>query len=119
MDGIIFLSAEEVVKTTSAGAAGFVITFFFFLLLGIVMGGIWALFVQDTDPLWISLVVCLAFGLIFGIFGACVEVETERTTEYKVFVQDEEALPYLIENYEIIDKDGDVYTIREKNNADK
>lgn len=115
MDGIVFLSAEEIVKTTSAGAMGFVVVFFFFMLIGLVVGGLFALFSEDVGIFGIALTTFAVFGMIMGIAGACVEVETESFTEYKVLVQDEEALPYLIENYEIVGKTGDIYTIREKN----
>ena len=114
MDRIVFLTAEEIVKTTPAGAIGFVTVFFFFMLIGLVVGGLFALFAEDVAVLGISLIVCAVLGMLFGIAGSCVEIETESFTEYKVFVQDEEALPYLIENYEIVNKSGDIYTIKEK-----
>lgn len=114
MDGIVFLSAEEVVKTTTAGVVGFVIVFFFFVLIGLVIGGIVATFSEDIGMFGIALATFAVVGLLMGIKGACIEVETESTTEYKVFVKDEEALPYLIENYEIVSKTGDIYTVRDK-----
>lgn len=59
------------------------------------------------------------FGLLFGLlFGSMIGNElskpTKYTTEYKVTISDEVLMTEFNERYKIIDQNGKIYTIRER-----
>ncbi len=78
--------------------------------------------IAPTKPSeWIGSVVIAvlgaAIGCIFGyIIGAVTGTPTDYETHYKVIVSDEVQMNEFFEKYEIVDQDGKIYEIKEKEN---
>lgn len=54
-------------------------------------------------------------GVLFGtLFGTAHEIPTGYETQYKVTISDEVQLNEFNEKYEIIEQDGKIYTVRER-----
>lgn len=115
MEGIRILSTEEVVSKTEfnseAALAGCMIIFAVFIILGIfesIKEHDW-LYLAFTGfiGLFISVIVAMGCGLTF-------EKSAEYTTQYKVIISEEVSFIDFYEKYEIVDQDGEIYTIREK-----
>ena len=64
----------------------------------------------------VSIILGIIFGIIFGIqLGIIFETETgEVDTTYKVTISEEVSLNDFMEKYEIIDQEGKIYTVRER-----
>ena len=54
----------------------------------------------------------LGFGVLFG--GIICPTPTKYETQYKVTISDEVPMNDFLEKYEIIDQDGKIYVIQEK-----
>ena len=66
------------------------------------------------------LITCILAGLIAGAIvgamcGGVFAEPTEYETEYKVTIDDTVSMNEFLERYEIIDQEGKIYTVREKN----
>ena len=86
---------------------------FIAIIAGILAGGSddWGLGVI------IFLVVFITSGALFGTFVGCTTGKPiEYETQYKVVIDDSVSMNDFIEKYEIIDQDGKIYTVREKEN---
>lgn len=115
MDGIEILSViEKPVLLFNEGAFGstFFITVVIFLFI--------AIYLSITENEWIyfplfSIVGVLA-GVLLGLIagGIFVQKTDEVEITYKVTISEEVSLNDFMEKYEIIDQDGKIYTIREK-----
>lgn len=59
-------------------------------------------------------VVALGFaaGFLVIIIGTCIDAEPEHT-RYKVTISEDVKLVEFLERYEILDTEGEIYTIRE------
>lgn len=116
MTGVEILAMEEVAVSFSFNWSAFWIAFgvaFGILsITGIVVG------VKTYDLS--SAVVCITSGIILGlIFGGISGDEfadpTEYETHYKVTISDEVSMNDFLERYEILDQEGKIYTVRERN----
>ena len=63
----------------------------------------------------IGLITGVVFGAIFGIFPAMQSTPSEYETRYKVIISDEVSMNEFLDRYEIINKEGKIYTVRERN----
>lgn len=97
------------------------------IAVGITMGFailIGALSCIDSCWEWYENILCAIVigGLITafagGIFGVMLEVPTEYETHYEVTISDEVKMNQFSEKYEIVNQDGKIYTIRERNLVD-
>lgn len=109
IEGITVLAQETIAPSTGGiilafiGAGIFLITGILLLILSII---------DDT-----SLIALSALALI----GACVigaigfsELSQEPYVKYKVLIDQDVSWSEVYENYEIIDQEGQIYTIKEK-----
>lgn len=78
-------------------------------LLGIFMMGTYA------EDIIISLIVGCIFGALIGIVPASLMFPDEYETQYKVIISDEVSMNDFLSEYEIIDQEGKIYTVRERN----
>ena len=116
MSGVEILATEEVaIAWASWNWKGFLFTvglaFFVAIIAGILAGASddWELGVI------IFLVVFIVGGALFGILAGCTTGEPiEYETRYKVVIDDSVSMNEFIEKYEIIDQDGKIYIVREK-----
>ena len=63
----------------------------------------------DNTSIIIILLISISMSLAIGII-----VPTSKVQEYKVITSDDVSLNDFMETYDIIDIDGKIYTIREK-----
>ena len=88
------------------------------ILVSIVLFAIMSSVVQfDYGPfllvfIGISILVGIAFGFLFGYEVA--PNPSEYETQYKVTISDEVNFNEFQEHYEIIDRDGKIYIVRER-----
>ena len=119
MNGIEILATEEVATeyifnwTACLIAAGAILGFF--VILGIVV----SITSCDWFNVTIGCILGIIFSVVFGIVtGDITSIPTEYETQYKVVISDEIKMNEFSENYEIVNQDGKIYTIRERNLVD-
>lgn len=116
MSGVEILATEEVaIAWESWNWEGFllvvIIAFFVAVIAGVLAG------VSDDWKLGVAvfLIVFIAGGALFGtLVGRTTGEPTEYETQYKVIIDDSVSMNEFTEKYEIIDQDGKIYTVREK-----
>lgn len=115
MTGVEVLAIEEV-------ATGFAFNwqYFWFGILGVVIGGfvfgaIYSIIDQDIAGVIAGSVLGVLCGIILGVaLGAECSIPTEYEMQYKVIISDEVSMNDFLARYEIIDQEGKIYTVREK-----
>ena len=115
MTGVEILATEEVVCAWAswnwlAFLGGVIIAMLVFLLVGILVGSI-----EGSETGWICFIAgSIIGGLVLGIsMGTNLGEPIEYETHYKVTISDEVSMNEFLERYEIIDRDGKIYTVRE------
>lgn len=82
------------------------------LFLGILFG-IWI--GLTTDNVVCGLVAFLVVGVLFGfLLGVKVEEYADTVSTYKVTISDEIKLNEFYEQYEILEQEGKIFTIKER-----
>lgn len=68
---------------------------------------------KDQDKTWIVLgIIPLLISIIVG--GVALKFSVARETTYKVLVSDEAKLSEFMDKYEIVNRDGMIYEVKEK-----
>lgn len=65
----------------------------------------------------LAIVIGLVCGIFFGIIGYVASIDTTDKlshVEYKVIVSDEVNFTDFMEKYEIVDQEGQIYTVKER-----
>lgn len=115
MNGIEILSIIEK-PILLFNETAFFIAFAIFMLIFLTIG-IYAWVAEGYFELFM---VCLILGLIasFLLAASCGAMFSEETdeveTSYKVTISDEVSLNEFLDKYEIIDQEGKIYTVRER-----
>jgi adenine/guanine phosphoribosyltransferase-like PRPP-binding protein len=116
MNGVNILASAEVVTKYTFNWQAFWIS----ILITISLLAFVGLMLYLFENCGIGIIPCLAvMGLFFGIIiggalGLNAGIPVEYTTEYKVIISDEVNFNEFQEKYEIIDQDGRIYVVREK-----
>ena len=115
MNGVEILATEEVAaglafSWTAFGIAGSVV-----LILVVILG----IAVIRKSGYFENIVMFVFAGLLIGTIvggglGAITATPTEYETQYKVTISDEVSMNEFLEKYEIIDQEGKILTIRER-----
>ena len=116
MTGVEILAMEEV-----AIAFGFDVILFLLLWIASILVG--ALLGLITDPnnfcngWFYGIMVAFLPGLILSLaVGTSAEtMPLEYETQYKVIISDEVSMNDFLSKYEIINQEGKIYTVRERN----
>lgn len=103
IEGIKVLSMNEL---TDPSIAAFVIVFLIFSGLSIVAG-------INSDSGLIAIMILIA-GLFFAVICSGAIGEPNGKHEYKVLIDDSVSMNELMEKYEIVDEEGLIYTIKER-----
>jgi hypothetical protein len=116
MTGVEILAMEEVATTVAFNWTVFWIvvgvTFAIFLFMGISL----CVSCGDFDDIIIGVIAGAVLGCFFGaICGSSISITTSYETQYKVIISDEVSMNEFLERYEIIDQEGKIYTVRERN----
>lgn len=115
MTGVEILAASEIVvdKLFNWGVAAFsfAIIFCAFILLGIII----SVCCRDWNQMSVGIILGIILGTFTGVIGGSVEpIPTEYETHYKVTISDEVSMNDFLERYEIVDQEGKIYTVRER-----
>jgi hypothetical protein len=118
MNGVEILTAEEVVTetTTNWWLAGIV------WLVIVVIAGIIGFFCSDYYERYQGAVVgyCLIGVLVgmipFILIGAFTTKPVTYETHYKVTIDSSVSMTEFMDKYDIIDQEGKIYTVREREN---
>ena len=117
MNGVEILTSFEVVTSRAFDWKAFWIAAS--VIFGIfLVAGFFAVVSEHFD--WSYLVGAVAIGLFMSgavglTIGSVCSHPTEYETRYKVTISDEVSMNEFMEKYEIINQDGKIYTIRERN----
>ena len=111
MTGVEILTTEQVVVETSVNwiaalVVGLVVAGVF-IVLSIVFKDIW-----DVTDSFLALVGIFLFAAVSGLAFA---TPSQYVNQYQVIVSDEVVFTEFCERYEIVDQDGKLLTVREKN----
>jgi hypothetical protein len=116
MSGVEILATEEVaIAWASWNWKGFLLTVGLCFLVAIVAGVLAGVSDDWELGVIIFLVVFIAGGALFGtLIGCTTGGPIEYETQYKVVIDDSVSMNEFTEKYEIIDQDGKIYIVREK-----
>jgi MFS family permease len=105
MEGVTILSTGTAIVGISWGAA-------------IIIALIASLVIYLINPLEADFgwrICCAAYIFILSFITlAIVSVDTTEVTEYKVTIDDSVKYVEFMEKYEVIDQEGEIYTVRER-----
>ena len=115
MTGVEILATQEVVTNYAFNGNVFWITlgiiFFIFSVFGLFL----SLSNGDYSAIAISVFAGFMLGSLFGfLLGTASRIPTEYETQYKVTISDEVPMNDFLDRYEIVDQDGKIYTVRER-----
>jgi len=117
MEGITILAQKtiDVVIDHTWGFTGISILGIILIAMGILCSTV---MICDKDIDGFGLIMCIiAIGL--GILTFRLKSVNEKVTEYKVLISDSITFNEFYEKYIIEDKEGEIYTIREKTTVEK
>ena len=110
IEGITVLAQETITPPTGDIIAALIFAMVF-CILGII--GVVLAFVDSEPSMGVLGAVCIMGALVLGMVGFSATAE-EPYTEYKVLIDQNVSWAEIYENYEIIDQEGQIYTIKEK-----
>lgn len=118
MNGVEILSAQEAVAATVFNWSVFWISIGVFLV-GMIALAIYVIYDNGHGMDWSILIFCIVVGLVMGclvgfLFGTLWDEPVEYETHYKVTIDDTVSMNEFLEQYEIIDQEGKIYTVRER-----
>lgn len=119
MTGVEILHSSEVLVSGGSGGEAFSITFIMCVIIGFILGTTIAL--TTLDEVWVicgSLIGVILGLLLGGIVGGIRSTPEVYETHYKVSVSDETSMNEFFEHYEIIDQEGKIYTVKEKESVE-
>jgi hypothetical protein len=91
------------------------------VILSVIIGVIFSsvqYFTGNCDAgIYLILIPMTFIGVILGVLaGMIVSEPAEYETQYKVTISDEVNFNEFVEKYEVIEQDGKIYTVREREN---
>ena len=116
MNGVEILFTEQVVSesafNTTAFLTALVASLVILTLIGIVG------YKCGFDD-WTIIPFCIVVGIVVGLFigfvlGRAFETPTAYETHYKVTIDDSVSMNEFNEKYEILDQEGKIYTVKER-----
>lgn len=106
MEGVTILATGTAMLGISWGAAIFIALFVFVIIFAF-------------DPLDEGLGWRIGFATFMFVLSflllVFLAVDTTEVTEYKVTIDDSVSYVEFMEKYEVIDQEGEIYTVRERN----
>ena len=116
MNGVEILVVNEVARFPGFNSEAFAEVFWAAFALFILGGFVAGLFERDFWLTFWVIFIGAGFSVVLGIFAGIVSYDevTDCYTEYKVTVSDEVSMNEFLERYEIIDQEGKIYTVVER-----
>ena len=120
MNGVEILAVEQVAVAWEYNWGVFwgvsLVVFGLFLISGVVI----AVDEADAFPVVLFAIIGVFLGAIIGEgVGGGTSLPAEYVNEYKVLISEDVSLVEFNERYEIIDQQGKIYTVRERNGESK
>ena len=116
MTGIEILASQEVATAFTFNWLAFWIAAAICMGVCMAIGAVAAVADADITAFVVFVIIGAIAVLIFGpIAGYAEHIPTEYETQYKVTISDEVQMNDFLERYEIIDQEGKIYTVRERN----
>jgi hypothetical protein len=118
MNGVEILSSAEV---ASEFAFNWTVFWIVFAAVASVCTFVSILEVVTGECEWLIIPIILFVGVIGGIiigaaFGDIAGTPTAYETHYKVTIDDSVSMNEFLDKYEILDQEGKIYTVKERNN---
>lgn len=116
MNGVEILSQEEVVAATACNMNAVGIGVIATIIIMVIISAFIAW--HEGDGMYVLLFILLGLVLSFVtaiMISSATSHPTTYETHYKVTINDEVSLNEFYEKYEIIEQEGKIYTVREKN----
>lgn len=115
MTGVEILATSEVVSAFEFNWIMFWIISGIFVGIMFLIGAASSASSYNLDDLF----MCILFGVLIGpllgvLVGSGTSTPIEYETHYKVTISDEVSMNEFIERYEIMDQEGKIYTVRER-----
>lgn len=118
MNGVEILLMTEVATEFTCNRWVVWITFIIFIIGGTIIG----YFSHKKCDVVEKFLYTVLFGLTGALFGmlawlivvALTTTPTSYETQYKVTIDDSVSMNEFMDNYEILDQEGKIYTVREK-----
>ena len=107
MQGLEILTVAQVATDYGFNTTAFLITAI------IVIGIFVAIGIEEMEVIPISIVGIIIGLIVGGVAGMIGSQPTAYENQYKVTVSDEIVMTEFLEQYEIIDQDGKIFTVRE------
>ena len=115
MAGVEILATQEVATAFTFNFNGFFIWLGVSFGLFFIFGVIASLLHYDVRILDYMVIIGIIVGILIGVIvGVCDGTPTKYETQYKVTISDEVSMNKFLEHYEIVDQEGKIYTVREK-----
>lgn len=116
MSGVEILATEEVaIVWENWNWKGFLLTVGLVFFVSIIAGMLTSASDDWGSGVTIFLIVFIAGSALFGTLAGCTTGKPiEYETQYKVIIDDSVSMNEFTEKYEIIDQEGKIYTVREK-----
>ena len=116
MNGVEILASNEVAVGTAFNWTLFWIIFSAVLIITTAIGVYEYISNQCDFGIVPALLIVGAFGGISlgGVIGVNCGSPTEYVTQYKVIVDDSVSMNDFVDKYEIVDQDGKIYIVRER-----
>ena len=119
MTGVEILASSEVLVSGGFDTTSFILGTLLFVVISCVTGTVISCITCEED--WI--LRCTLIGLIpacmFGMVSGYASAESEEyETHYKVLISDEVSMNEFLEEYEIIDQEGKIYTVKERESVE-
>ena len=115
MVGVEILAMEEIVTKSTFNWIAFIATICIILAIYTLVGFLISKKTDDWNNLKIGIIIGSIFGFIMGaITGFAFRTPVEFDNEYKVIISDEVSMNDFFEKYEIIDTEGKIYTVVER-----
>lgn len=119
MPGVEILHSSEVLVSGGPNEEIAIITFIMCTFIGFIIGAIMSFISVDEGFVIGGSIIGFIFGIILGaLIGEISSVPEVYETHYKVLISDEVSMNEFLEEYEIIDQEGKIYTVKEKESAE-
>ena len=113
MTGVEILATEEVAVAFGFNDVAFWITFAIIALFAFIYSVVAMIRYDVGFATVLFTILCMAAVLFGCLFGTGLAEPIEYETRYKVTISDEVPMNEFLERYEIIDRDGKIYIVRE------
>lgn len=117
MTGIEVLATQEVTTEFAFNWTAFWITFGVIFGIYVLVGIITSVCSDDWSNLLCGIIIGIIIGLFFGAMVGykALHIPVAYETQYKVIISDEVPMNQFLEKYEIIDQEGKIFTVVERN----